>query len=411
MAMRRTAVRVLVVEEFAAERLLLVNRLRDLGVEEVLATGGLQTALDLARGPSAVDVVLCTIKGPDLQALELIRRLGEHAVDASLVLVAGCHQALVQSACDLARGYGLAVGGVLERPIVPERLRAVMEAAVPAPPDLHVVHDPPPPGRLARALVDGSLGAEFQPQVALDSGCVVGAEALLRWVGPEPPQVTPRTLVATLEAAGQMGRLTRTMLQRAAEEVVRWGHHGRRMRVSVNISATLLDDVGLVEEWVGVVADARAPADLITLELTEDALVTDLSVAMQVLDRLGEAGFHLAMDDFGTGYSTLSLLGALPLTELKVDRSLIQGVADDWRRQAMVDSVLRLCQRLGLRSVAEGVETHEDLAVLRDLGCDIAQGWLFAPAMSWADFADFVERDEPRLVTGPAAVARGSIGA
>lgn len=232
MTMRRTAVRVLVVEEFAAERLLLVNRLRDLGVEEVLATGGLQTALDLARGPSAVDVVLCTIKGPDLQALELIRRLGEHAVDASLVL-----------------------------------------------------------------------------------------------------------------------------------------------------------------------------------ELTEDALVTDLSVAMQVLDRLGEAGFHLAMDDFGTGYLTLSLLGALPLTELKVDRSLIQGVADDWRRQAMVDSVLRLCQRLGLRSVAEGVETHEDLAVLRDLGCDIAQGWLFAPAMSWADFADFVERDEPRLVTGPAAVARGSIGA
>lgn len=395
--MRHSSLRVLVVEDSAPERMLLVDRLRELGVRHVRETGNVQTALELVQQAPRPDVVVCDMKGPELDGLDLVRRIGEQRLPVQMVLVQGCHQAMLQSAVALAEGYGLAVAGVLGRGAGPEEMRGALDrVADTMAAEVAVVYDPPPDlRRLTRALVDGSLGAEFQPQIALGSGEVVGSEALLRWVGPSPPSVGARAMVVALEEGGQMRRLTEMMLRRAAEESVRWQERGRTMRVAVNISAGLLDDVSLVEDWVAIVAQVGARTDLITFELTEDALVADLDVALQVMRRLGEAGFNLAMDDFGTGYSTLSLLGRLPLTELKVDRSLVQGVAEDWRRRALVEAVLGLCTRLGLRSVAEGVETHEDLAVLRELGCDVAQGWLFAPAMHWADFADFVDRDVP----------------
>lgn len=241
-----------------------------------------------------------------------------------------------------------------------------------------------------RALQEGWVGAHFQPQVELSSGAIIGAEALLRWTGPNRPDVSTGVLIQVLEAGGHMSRVTDLMLREASEEVRRWEQRGRAMSIAVNISATLLDDVEVADRWLDIVRAAGASPERITFELTEDALATDRLRALDVLTRLRLRGFALAMDDFGSGYSTLSLLSDLPITELKIDRSLVHGAASDWRRRAMIDTIQQLSSRLGLRTVAEGVENADDLHVLRRAGCDVAQGWLFAPAMDWMEFADLV---------------------
>jgi diguanylate cyclase (GGDEF)-like protein/PAS domain S-box-containing protein len=238
---------------------------------------------------------------------------------------------------------------------------------------------------LRRALESDELRLHHQPVVDLATGRVVGTEALARWRHPIHGEVPPDRFVAVAEQLGLAPELDRWALGRAladARALRDGGALPADARVAVNVSAYTLGDPGL-DRWIAAAVDAAGfgPGDVL-LEVTESAIMADAPTAIGVLSRLRERGFGIAVDDFGTGHSSLAYLHHLPVTVLKIDRSFVADVASDVNALAIAGSIVELARAVGLTVVAEGVETPEQADVLRTLGCDAAQGWLWSRAVS-----------------------------
>ena len=237
---------------------------------------------------------------------------------------------------------------------------------------------------LRRALSANELELHYQPVIDLTSGRVLGAEALARWTHPTHGPVPPARFVAVAEDVGLASRLDRWALHRAARdatELRRAAALPADAYVAVNVSARTLSDPGL-EDWITWNVDAAglAPADVL-IEVTESAIMTDATYAVALLTRLRHRGFGVAVDDFGTGHSSLAYLRDLPLSVLKIDRSFVAELTDDPSALAIAGSIIELARAVGVTVVAEGVEKAADAELLRGLGCDAAQGWLWSPAV------------------------------
>ncbi|TCI95913.1 bifunctional diguanylate cyclase/phosphodiesterase [Aeromicrobium sp. IC_218] len=245
----------------------------------------------------------------------------------------------------------------------------------------------------------GEVVVHFQPQLDAGTGEVVGAEALVRWWHPQHGLLAPVAFVDLVERHGLMAPLTRRVLRLAAHEAAGWARAGFPYRVSVNLSSSSFADgdvVCLVQE--ALTATGLEPG-LLTLEITESVLMENVESVPPVLQSLAERGVGLSIDDFGTGYSSLAYLADLPVDELKIDRSFVRRLMTDPRTHAVVAGTIELARRLQLRVVAEGVEDAETLEALRELGCDVSQGYLHArpaPAAELRDwFQDHVTADQP----------------
>jgi diguanylate cyclase (GGDEF)-like protein/PAS domain S-box-containing protein len=230
-------------------------------------------------------------------------------------------------------------------------------------------------GDLRRALAGDELFLHYQPTVSLSTGQVCGAEALLRWQHPERGLIPPDAFIPLAENTGLIGPLTTYVLDLALGQARRWADAGQPLQVAVNLSArNLLDD--RLETTVADLLDRHGVgADLLKLEVTESAIMTDPVRAKTVLERLEGLGVALSIDDFGAGYTSLSQLKHLPVTELKIDRSFVTTMSTDASNTMIVRSVIELGHNLGLTTVAEGVETDEALDDLAGYSCDVAQGY------------------------------------
>ena len=241
-------------------------------------------------------------------------------------------------------------------------------------------------GQLRTAIADGQMRVHYQPRLVLGTGEVHGAEALVRWEHPERGLLQPSDFIAVAEQTGLIRTLGWQVLHRAVAQAVRWGFDrpGRPARVmAVNLSVRQLADPELIDRVRGALADhGLAPACLV-LEITETALVADADGALTTLTALRELGVGLSIDDFGTGYSSFTYLKRFPADELKIDRSFVAGLGTDLADTAIVGSCVRLAHAVGVRAVAEGVETPAQREALVELGCDLGQGHLLgrpAPA-------------------------------
>jgi len=233
-------------------------------------------------------------------------------------------------------------------------------------------------GELRRALDADELEVYFQPKVALKDRRLVGVECLARWEHPAHGSVAPEDFVAVAEHTGQLSRLTDAVLAEGLRRCRQWSDAGRPLSVAVNLSPrTLLDPnfPGRVNELLN---EYGVAPDRLTLEITEDGVVGETDRPMPTLRRLHEIGVRLSVDDFGTGYSSLSYLRRLPVQEVKVDRTFVQGMATDPGDLAIVRAVVDLSRHFGLTVVAEGVESELTLDLLEEIGCDIGQGFLFS---------------------------------
>jgi len=231
---------------------------------------------------------------------------------------------------------------------------------------------------LRRAPERGELRALYQPIVRLADGSMVGAEALVRWDHPERGLLEASQFVPLAEETGIIVPLGSWMLTEACREAVSWGGDGRAPAVSVNLSARQLSQPDLVDTVDQALRQTGLDADHLWLEITESVLMEDADTAVEALRRLRALGVHLCVDDFGTGYSSLAYLRRFPVDALKVDRSFVAGLGEDPEDSAIVEAVVSMAHSLRLSVVAEGVETEEQLARLRDLGCELAQGFYFA---------------------------------
>ena len=225
-----------------------------------------------------------------------------------------------------------------------------------------------------QALDDGMIVPYFQPKLDVASGRIVGAEALARWNHPEHGLLLPDAFLSLIEKAGLMRLLTTRVLERAVAQAVAWRDAGTPIDVAVNIDMRALVDHTFPAQ-VGAILEAQGlPGELLTLEITETSLMADPVRAREIAEELAALGVRLSIDDFGTGYSSLGYLTALPLSELKIDRSFVQRMADSATDMTIVRTIVDLGESLDLSVVAEGIESPATRELLVDIGCRHAQG-------------------------------------
>ncbi|HVF84155.1 MAG TPA: EAL domain-containing protein [Sphingomicrobium sp.] len=255
-----------------------------------------------------------------------------------------------------------------------------------------------------RALLNGRLAMAYQPKVALDDGRLVRVEALVRWDDPKLGPVAPSRFVPLAERHGLIDPLTQWGLRTTLRQWLEWRGRGLDTCIAFNISALSLQHLDFPDLVERMCRGLEVPTDRLVLELTEGA-TQPLIKLMDTLTRFRIKGIGLAIDDFGTGYSSLMQLRQLPFTDVKIDRLFVNDMCRNRDSMVIVETIIRLAHGLGLTATAEGVETAEQLAVLRDLGCDIVQGYLIAQPLSPGDVLAWHSRHRRRwklLVSPPA---------
>ncbi len=239
---------------------------------------------------------------------------------------------------------------------------------------------------MRQALVSGRFRLNYQPQIRLGDGQLVGAEALIRWRDPELGDVSPAQFIPVAEDSGFIVAIGDWVLSQAVRQAALWFETGREVPIAVNVSALQFQQAQFVDRVASVLAVSGLPPRLLELELTESILVRDADEALQRLHALARLGVQLSIDDFGTGYSSLSYLKRFPIGKLKIDRSFVKGLPDDESDVGIVSAILQMARALGMKVNAEGVETEAQRHFLQAAGCDEFQGFLYAPALDPLSF-------------------------
>jgi len=247
---------------------------------------------------------------------------------------------------------------------------------------------------LRHAAANGELELCYQPIIELATAKIAGCEALLRWNHPWEGQLSASSFIALAESSGLVNTLTATLLAQSCKAALALGSapEKRPRFVAVNLSPRQLSDPGLVPLLEATLAREGVDATRLTVEITETAVLSDLETTLSTLHRLRALGVEIALDDFGTGYSSLTHLKRLPVNKLKIDRSFVGGVTRNNDDLSIVTSVVHLAKTLGLTCIAEGVETIEQARILQGLGCELAQGYLWSPAVPLDDLTQMIRQ-------------------
>jgi diguanylate cyclase (GGDEF)-like protein len=257
-------------------------------------------------------------------------------------------------------------------------------------------------GELRRAIEEEQLVVYYQPKADLAGGEIVGVEALVRWIHPERGFIPPDQFVALAERTGLIKPLSRFVVRTAVEQCAAWAAEGLDVHVAVNLTIPDLLDLELPDRIAALLAETRVPAGRLELEVTESTILADPFRVRHVIDRLKELGVGFAIDDFGTGYSSLAYLKQMPVQTLKIDRSFVLDMLESESDAAIVRATIDLARNLGLRIVAEGVETEAMWDALRDQGATLAQGYLISKPLPAAELAPLLQRRAAKLLAATA---------
>lgn len=370
-------------EPFALK--LLQAQLNNLGFTELVSHGSAIEALSILElDTGGFDLVMCDLQMPDMDGIEFIRHLAVTEYIGGLILISGEDTRILATAEKLANSHNLNVLGVLNKPVLPESLTALLERKLPNNiiKKLHKgVIKKYDVDELQRAIKKGELVNYYQPQVDVSTGKVVGVETLVRWQHPTDGLVYPEQFISVAEEHNLIDDLTKVVLFGAILQSRIWQHHGKQLHVAVNISMDNLSSL----QFPDLVAQAAntsgvAPNSLI-LEVTESRLMSNPLSALEILTRLRLKHIGLSIDDFGTGHSSLAQLRDIPFDELKIDQSFVHGAWRDTSLQAIFEASLGMARHLGIKVVAEGVEDIDDWNYLQKMGCDLAQGYFIAKPM------------------------------
>jgi len=239
---------------------------------------------------------------------------------------------------------------------------------------------------LRHAIERGQLELYYQPKVSIQDEVLYGAEALVRWHHPKHGFISPDEFIPMAERTRMITQLTLWVLKEAFKHCAAWRKQGKKLTISVNLSAKDLHDPSLPDLIAGVAVSTGIKPEWVILEITESSIMTDPELTLEVIDRLSEMGYQLSIDDFGTGYSSLAYLKQMPLTELKIDRSFVQDILVSENDDVIVNATINLAHNLGFHVTAEGVETEEIMDKLKTYGCDIAQGYYLSKPFSVSAF-------------------------
>ncbi len=379
------------------------SALGDLGVEEIRVTESAGHALEIIQTRAApFDVIICDLKMPEMDGVEFLRQLASLRYAGAIVLVSGTDARILRTAEELARAHRLAVVDSIDKPVLPEKLARVLGKV----PRARVASNLRVEEKISLSEIQLALEADqfvvhFQPKVDIDTGAVLGAEALARWDHPDYGMLGPHAFIPVAEQHGLIDRLTEVVLEKSLQQLAQWQRQDLALKISVNISAdTLGRRLDLPDMITRTLDEMVLGSQAIMLEITESGLMQDIAASLDTLVRLRLKGFELSIDDFGTGYSTLKQLKGIPFSELKIDRSFVSGAGQDPSARAILETSVELARKLNMNIVAEGVETAEDWQLVKKLGCHIVQGFFVAKPMPGAQFVEWKQGWERRFVAG-----------
>jgi EAL domain-containing protein (putative c-di-GMP-specific phosphodiesterase class I) len=368
--------------------------LTSLGVKEVLtASDGLDALKLLSERNGNLEALVCDLSMPTMDGVELIRLFGRTGYQGGVVLMSGADEKLLNTAGKLADLQGLLVLGQVQKPVTPAQMVGLLSQSV-APRSRRRQSSAPQqvsPQSIRDGVVRDEFTIWFQPKVDAVTLKPVGVEALARWQHPGRGILSPDVFIDVAEREGLVGELSQILTSRALMEGARLHDAGFPLTIAINLSGRWLDDLQL-PDFIHATTQAAGlrPSDVI-LEVTETGVMKELTTALDVLTRLRLKGFGLSIDDFGIGYSSFEQLDRIPFTELKLDRSFVNKGAADATARAILQGSMDMARRMALSTVAEGVETGDQLELVRALGCDRVQGFLIARPMPTADLIAWLQ--------------------
>jgi len=388
---------VLIVEDHPFQHQYLLNLFHDLGNIHVEAARDGKEAFDWLQ-KQHFDLVLTDLLMPGMDGVQLIQRLSALPGKPALAIMSAASRRMIVSASLVAQSMGVDVIGQLSKPVNPAAVRTLMcnldkliksdksPANVPLTLTRETLHE---------AMQSGALQAWFQPKKSLHDGLIVAAEALARWEHPELGLLMPADFLPSLVRLGLEKELLLLFIKQTIAAQANWARQGYDIPVSINLPTHLLDDDDLADELHDYVRTQGGITAKLGFELMECSTTQDISKYYAGACRLRMKGFGLAQDDFGQGFSSYFNLVSTPFTELKIDRALVHGCVENENLASALASIVALGRQLGLEVVAEGVESQEELALLRKLNCDRVQGFLISRAVSSGRFGHLLHEDSP----------------
>lgn len=380
--------RVLIVEDHPFQRHCLISQLNQIANVSVDAVEDGLAALSRLR-QQHYDLIISDLMMPNMDGVQMIQELAALDYKPALALMSTLPERVLRSAGQVARFAGFKVVAVLCKPLSLDALRNLIEQAPePVAEAVDEISALTSPDRrsLVMALRNGQLRAWFQPKKCLRRKRIVAAEALVRWEHPEHGILLPAQFLPALTHFGLESGLLHTIIKQTVHAQGHWRRQGHQVKVSINLPTHLLNDGDLADRLLKQVRAQGGEAKDIGFELTEDSMAHHQGNYYANACRLRFKGFGLAQDDFGSGYSSYFNLASTPYSELKIDRSLVHGCLENHCLASTVGSIVALGRQLGLTVVAEGVETHHEMAFLQRLECHQVQGFLISPAVPWRQF-------------------------
>lgn len=341
------------------------------------------------------DVILLDLNMPDIDGIEVIKVLSSKQCGARLVLISGHDTGILHSAEQLAQAHALKIVSSMTKPIRLKHLRdvitGIIEQGVEIPEVSKVSHLQPDVEELREAIASSQFVLHYQPQINVQTSQLFGVEALVRWKHESRGLVYPDMFIPLAEEHNLIGELTELVISESLKQCRLWRDQNLNVPVSINISADNVKGQVLVEHLISVLKQFQLEPDCLTLEVTESALMGELIASLENLTRLRMKGFKLSIDDFGTGYSSLSQLHKIPFTELKIDKSFVMSMSNDVEARAIAKTCIMLGHELNMKVVAEGVESADILQTLKELGCDIAQGYHISRPIPANELLDWIK--------------------
>ena len=389
---------VLIVEDHPFQHLYLQNLFNTLGVFDLEFARDGEEALRRLKN-CEFDLVLTDLLMPGMDGVQFIQGLAAQQSRPALAIMSAASRRMLMGASLVASNLQVKVIGLISKPVNSTALRCLIEQLKALRQDVPIAAQTAICRQsILRALDNRELQAWFQPKKALDNGRIVAAEALVRWVHPEHGTLLPGVFLPALIAHNLEEQLLWRMLEQAIAAQSIWRQEGYDIPVSINLPTHLLNSQDLPDRILAFVLQHEGLPARICFELMECSVPDDLSNFYAGACRLRIKGFGLSQDDFGKGYSSYMNLVSAPFTELKIDRALVQGCNSNAELAQALTSIVTLGRQLGLTVVAEGVETAQELALLRKIDCTQVQGFLISHAVSSEQFQQLLSHDGPANV-------------
>jgi len=394
---------VLVVDDSPLQRKSTVLALQRVGIDIICEAGDGREALaviDQLLVPPAIVVV--DLDMPGMDGIELIQQLAAKNYRPAIIIGSGADVILIGAVETIIVELNMPLLGSMKKPLTDVFLRdalgrfqQTMQRKSEAFPDVSDLT----PARLQQAIANGEIVPHYQPKISLRNNSLAGVEALARWTCADWGVISPARFIPLAERYELINALTLSILDSVLRDMQGWKQGGIDVAVSINLSARALSDRHFCEQMFESISAAEVDSAAIVFEITESALFSDMVTALAAVSRLRLKGFGVSLDDYGTGFSSVQQLSRIPFTELKIDRTFVSGAPRRDHLRTILHSSIEMGRRLGLRTVAEGVETLAELRLLQQLGCDEVQGFLFARPMPSEDLSAWLLHDQASVAT------------